>query len=94
MAQREALDSLPFVYSINYCRNSGLAWALSTDPNEVAIVSQWDSKFSRNFDQDKVPSRISYSDNGAVTSWGYDMKPNDHHLSWFKLLMADATKAS
>lgn len=69
-----------------------MSWALTTQPDQVEVVSQWDSEGIRNSDLDKIPTRISYSKSGELSAWGFDLKPRDIEVSWFKLLLSNATK--
>lgn len=41
-----------------------------------------------NSNSEKVPSVISYTDNGKVKSWGYEVVPQDHlSLAWLKIML-------
>lgn len=40
-----------------------------------------------------MPSIITYFSNGKVSSWGFNLDPDRHHISWFKLgLSEEGTK--
>jgi molecular chaperone DnaK (HSP70) len=66
-----------------------VAWALSTDPHVIKIVSSWESDLSNNRDNHKVPSVLTYDKKlGQVTSWGYKLEHRKHHISWFKLALS------
>ena len=92
MEQRESPPpSILNIYSPSL-RYSGVAWALSTKPKDIEIISDWDSEIDHNSDSAKVPTKIAYSRYGNVSSWGFDLEPKDRQLSWFKLLLCDETK--
>lgn len=69
-----------------------MAWALSTDPRNIVIVSSWESDFSNNHDNHKVPSVLTYDKSGQVTSWGYKLESRKHHITWFKLALSEHAK--
>ena len=56
------------------------------------IITGWDSEIDHNEGSAKVPTRISYSKYNNISSWGFDHDPQDTQLSWFKLLLCEATK--
>lgn len=56
------------------------------------IITGWDSEIDHNEGSAKVPTRISYSKYGNVSSWGFDHDAQDRQLSWFKLLLCEETK--
>lgn len=74
-------------------RYSGVAYALSTRPKVIEVISDWESEIDHNSDSAKVPSKIAYSKDGNVTSWGFDHDPVDNQFSWFKLLLSEDTKS-
>jgi molecular chaperone DnaK (HSP70) len=69
-------------------RYSGVAWALSTSPADIDIISSWDSDLPANSDNHKVPSVLTYDSKRNVNSWGYKLERRRHHISWFKLLLS------
>lgn len=71
------------------CRYSGVAWALSTSPADISIISSWESDLPANSDNHKVPSVLTYDSKGNVNSWGYKLERRRHHISWFKLLLSN-----
>ena len=72
------------------CRQSGVGWAVSTNPTDLKWISSWDSN-SLNTDYDKVPTVISYNQYGAVSSWGVEsVPPGNHQFKYFKLLLSDS----
>lgn len=69
---------------------SGVAWALSTSPKDINIVSSWDSDQPHNSDLHKVPSALTYNSKNEVTSWGFALEPRRrNHISWFKLGLSE-----
>lgn len=56
------------------------------------IITGWDSEIDHNEGSAKVPTRISYSKHGNISSWGFDHDNQDRQLSWFKLLLCEETK--
>ena len=66
-----------------------MAWALSTSPADICIISSWESDLPANSDNHKVPSVLTYDSRGIVSSWGYKLEPHRHHISWFKLLLSE-----
>jgi hypothetical protein len=58
----------------------------------VDIITGWDSEIDHNEGSAKVPTRISYSKYRNISSWGFDHDAQDTQLSWFKLLLCEATK--
>lgn len=77
----------------NDVRFSGIAWALSTSPADISIISSWPSHLTANSCQQKVPSAFTYSSDGKVASWGYKLESRRHYIEWFKLgLSQEATK--
>ncbi|KAF5638257.1 mitochondrial-type heat shock 70 [Fusarium tjaetaba] len=67
---------------------SGIAWAYSREPEEIELVTSWDSEFNRCFDVEKAPTQLLYDDN-KDTSWGYSIPASEDALKWFKLLLLD-----
>ncbi len=66
-----------------------MAWAVSTSPADINIISTWESDLPANSDNHKVPSILTYDGRGIVTSWGYKLEPRRHHIEWFKLLLSN-----
>jgi molecular chaperone DnaK (HSP70) len=63
-----------------------VTWALSECPKEINIISSWASDLGY-LSADSVPTVLTYDSQGTVTSWGYKLDRNRHHLSHFKLLL-------
>ena len=72
------------------CRYSGVAWARSTRPDTIQVISGWDGHtYHQCRDKEKVPSLLSYDRHGKPASWGYSVAPPEKRLKWFKLLLID-----
>ncbi|PUU78958.1 hypothetical protein B9Z19DRAFT_980951 [Tuber borchii] len=72
---------------------SGLAYIHTTEPDykNIEVIDSWPGRGNTN--HVKVPTEISYSDNGAT--WGYEIPPEGIRHGFFKLLLdvnAAATK--
>ncbi|KAF5601485.1 mitochondrial-type heat shock 70 [Fusarium subglutinans] len=67
---------------------SGIAWAYSREPEEIELVTSWDSELNRCSDVEKAPTQLLY-DNNKGTSWGYSIPASEDALKWFKLLLLD-----
>ena len=67
--------------------HSGMAWAYSKQPNDIKVITNWDSHNWGDYDQWKAPTEIAYgasSSESAVAKksttnstddiiWGYDI---------------------
>jgi molecular chaperone DnaK (HSP70) len=72
---------------------SGVAWAFSTSPDDVAIISSWKADSRRAADDEKCPSSISYDEDGNVTCWGFHtINDTGDRFKNFKLLLSQATR--
>ncbi|KXH62515.1 hypothetical protein CNYM01_01726 [Colletotrichum nymphaeae SA-01] len=70
---------------------SGVSWAYSGQPDNIEVISRWESKINLNSDKEKVPSSILFRGKRGNSSWGYAI-PRDgkqEPLKWFKLLLVD-----
>ncbi|KAF5263244.1 hypothetical protein FOXYS1_6008 [Fusarium oxysporum] len=68
---------------------SGIAWAYSREPEEIELVTSWDSEFNNCSDVEKAPTQLLYDDKKG-TSWGYSIPASKDALKWFKLLLLDS----
>ncbi|EHK15658.1 uncharacterized protein TRIVIDRAFT_38815 [Trichoderma virens Gv29-8] len=79
-----------FVIGIDFGTTfSGVAWARSTRPDQISILTNWKSCFSFNSDKEKVPTSISYKNKDDVPVWGYAAPIGESTLKWFKLCLLD-----
>ncbi|KAL2873752.1 hypothetical protein SGCOL_011067 [Colletotrichum sp. CLE4] len=70
---------------------SGVSWAYSGQPDDIEVISRWESKINLNSDKEKVPSCILFRGKRGNPFWGYAI-PSDgkqEPLKWFKLLLVD-----
>ncbi|KAF5235489.1 hypothetical protein FANTH_11713 [Fusarium anthophilum] len=72
---------------------SGVAWAYSREPEDIELVTSWDSELSHCSDIEKAPTQLLY-DNNKGTSWGYSIPADKDALKWFKLLLLDSGDVS
>ncbi|KAL6868456.1 hypothetical protein J3F83DRAFT_714726 [Trichoderma novae-zelandiae] len=68
---------------------SGVAWARSTRPEQVDIITSWKSLFNFNSDKEKVSTTISYTEQDQAPLWGYAAPIGESTLKWFKLCLLD-----
>ncbi|KAJ4131118.1 hypothetical protein NW768_006660 [Fusarium equiseti] len=68
---------------------SGVAWSYSREPDEIEIVTSWDSELHHCSDVEKAPTQIYYDEKGRSIKWGYSIPPEKEPLKWFKLLLLD-----
>ncbi|KAF9769155.1 hypothetical protein IL306_013482 [Fusarium sp. DS 682] len=69
---------------------SGVAWAFSKQPDDIEIVTSWDSQLNHCSDVEKAPTQLCYDENGQDVKWGYGIPSENEPLKWFKLLLLDA----
>lgn len=67
---------------------SGVAWAYSKQPEDVNIITNWDSIEFASADKGKAPTKISYGNGYEQMTWGYGVADNEA-VEWFKLLLLD-----
>ena len=66
-----------------------MAWAYCHQPNDIEVITNWDSKLSYNADNEKAPTKLLYSGKHSEVTWGYDIAAEHEPLKWFKLLLID-----
>lgn len=88
--------------STDVSRHSGVAWAYSEQPDDIKIVTNWDSQEWLNTDKGKAPTEIAYpsrasysqaardsgADQNGQIAWGYGIG-DEEPIKWFKLLLLD-----
>ncbi|EHK40875.1 uncharacterized protein TrAtP1_004241 [Trichoderma atroviride] len=67
---------------------SGVAWAISTRPANINMITSWDSAKYHCSDKEKTPSIMSYEQNGKVL-WGYSVSDKKSSIEWSKLCLLD-----
>ncbi|KAM0564414.1 hypothetical protein ACHAPJ_000627 [Fusarium lateritium] len=73
---------------------SGVAWTHSREPDEIEVVTSWDTELRQCADIEKAPTQLYYDENGKDVSWGYAISPEKEPLKWFKLLLLDSKDLS
>ncbi|KAL6788341.1 actin-like ATPase domain-containing protein [Trichoderma sp. SZMC 28012] len=68
---------------------SGVAWARSTRPEQINIITSWKTSFNFNSDKEKVPTSISYRNKDETPAWGYAAPIGESSLKWFKLCLLE-----
>lgn len=69
-------------------RFSGVSWACGDHGPQV--ITDWATSRASNADQEKVPSAISYDEDGNVEHWGYEAIELGHAectFRWFKIML-------
>lgn len=66
-----------------------MAWAYSREPEEIEIVTSWESELNHCSDVEKAPTQIHYGHNSRDIKWGYGISPEHEPLKWFKLLLLE-----
>ncbi|KAL4730235.1 hypothetical protein ACLX1H_002268 [Fusarium chlamydosporum] len=69
---------------------SGVAWAHSREPDDIEIVTCWDSEYNHCSDVEKAPTQLYLDKNGQDVKWGYGIPLDKEPLKWFKLLPLEA----
>ncbi|KIL94945.1 hypothetical protein FAVG1_01876 [Fusarium avenaceum] len=88
MAANEPVDDF-IIIGIDFGTTySGIAWAYSREPEEIELVTSWDSELNHCSDVEKAPTQLFY-DNDKDTTWGYSVPADKDALKWFKLLLLD-----
>ncbi|EXA52290.1 hypothetical protein FOVG_00635 [Fusarium oxysporum f. sp. pisi HDV247] len=60
---------------------SGVAWAYSREPEEIEIVTSWESELNHCSDVEKAPTQIHYGHNSRDIKWGYGISPEHEPLN-------------
>lgn len=71
------------------CSFSGVSWAHSREPDDIEIVTCWDSEYNHCSDVEKAPTQLYFDAKGDEVKWGYGIPPDKEPLKWFKLLLLD-----
>ena len=76
--------------TVTLCSFSGVAYALSTNPEQISVVSRWKGElYYQTKDKQKVPSVIAYDKSGQPAAWGYEIQYSHTPLKWLKLLLVE-----
>ncbi|PON21805.1 hypothetical protein TGAM01_v209392 [Trichoderma gamsii] len=86
----QSKDEDPFIaFGIDFGTTySGIAWAISTRPANVSMITSWDSAKYHCSDKEKTPSIISYEENGKML-WGYSVSDKKSSIEWSKLCLLE-----
>ncbi|KAI9171325.1 Heat shock 70 kDa protein 12A [Paramyrothecium foliicola] len=68
---------------------SGVAWAYSKQPEDIELVTSWDSEYNQCSDVEKCPTQLYYGDGKESVKWGYAIPADNEPIKWFKLLLLD-----
>ncbi|UNI14703.1 hypothetical protein JDV02_001305 [Purpureocillium takamizusanense] len=68
---------------------SGVAWTDSEDCQNIRVISTWSTHLRNCSNTEKVPTALSYNENGQVEAWGYDALRQAQEVRWFKLLLLE-----
>ncbi|KAL9484625.1 hypothetical protein ACSS6W_003414 [Trichoderma asperelloides] len=88
--QKASAGDPTFVIGIDFGTTfSGVAWARSSRPEQVNIITSWKSRFNFNSDKEKVPTIISREEKDGAPLWGYVAPLGSASIQWFKLCLLD-----
>ncbi|KAM3481293.1 hypothetical protein MY8738_004549 [Beauveria namnaoensis] len=68
---------------------SGAAWAISKRPEDIQVITNWESETNGCSDRGKCPTHLQYGDIDHETPWGYNVPTDKDLVRWFKLLLLD-----
>jgi hypothetical protein len=92
---------MTYTPNLTHISFSGAAWACSERPEDIKIVTDWQSYEYLNADKGKAPTELCYvkqkrgdlaeNDEGETedSTWGYGIPSNQETVKWFKLLLLD-----
>ncbi|KAF4449449.1 hypothetical protein F53441_7311 [Fusarium austroafricanum] len=63
--------------------------AYSREPEEIEMVTSWESELNHCSDVEKVPTQLYFEESGRGIKWGYAISPDKEPLKWFKLLLLE-----
>ncbi|EFY90829.1 putative hsp70 protein [Metarhizium acridum CQMa 102] len=66
---------------------SGVAWAYSNEPEDIEVVTTWESELNHCSDLEKTPTHLYFGKGDGNIKWGYNIPENGEALEWFKLLL-------
>ncbi|KAF9873766.1 hypothetical protein CkaCkLH20_08876 [Colletotrichum karsti] len=87
-AKKDAVIIIGIDFGTTY---SGVSWVRSGQPNNIEVITNWETQMSYAGDQDKTPTKILYGGPQDDATWGYDIPTDTERepLQWFKLLLVD-----
>nr|POE77908.1 hypothetical protein CFP56_09551 [Quercus suber] len=71
---------------------SGVSWCWSGLPDDIKLVTRWQTRFNFTSDSAKTPTELCYDTTDGKPAWGFDIPANKEAIAWFKLLLVDQDK--
>ncbi|KAJ6446120.1 hypothetical protein O9K51_00888 [Purpureocillium lavendulum] len=68
---------------------SGVAWTDSAECRTIRVISNWDAELRNCSNTEKVPTVLSYDEQGRIDGWGHIAVLQPRTMRWFKLLLLD-----
>lgn len=68
---------------------SGVAWAYSRQPENIEVITNWESELTHCSDEEKSPTLLKYGEDEGQDEWGYTVTSAKDAFRWFKLLLLD-----
>ncbi|QPH01174.1 hypothetical protein C2857_005373 [Epichloe festucae Fl1] len=66
---------------------SGVAWAYSRQPENIEVITNWESELTHCSDEEKSPTLLKCGKYGEQDEWGYTVTSAKDAFRWFKLLL-------
>ncbi|KAI0387656.1 actin-like ATPase domain-containing protein [Hypomontagnella monticulosa] len=66
---------------------TGVAWVRTNQPENISIITKWESDLYGNREREKCPTSIHYGPDG--TTWGYEIPSTAEPIQWLKLLLVN-----
>ncbi|KAH7081489.1 hypothetical protein BKA63DRAFT_462626 [Paraphoma chrysanthemicola] len=66
---------------------SGVSWAVNGGNKKIRVINDWPNPVSTVATSDKVPTKISYGEDGKPHHWGYMVDFKEDCFRWFKLML-------
>ncbi|KAL8792665.1 MAG: hypothetical protein Q9195_004725 [Heterodermia aff. obscurata] len=66
---------------------TGVSWAINGGTKKVRLIDDWPKPNSSIENTEKVPTAISYGQDGQPYHWGYSVESTEKSFKWFKLLL-------
>ncbi|KAI3558107.1 hypothetical protein CABS01_02666 [Colletotrichum abscissum] len=70
---------------------SGVSWAFSGQPNDIEVITRWETELNFASDTEKTPTTVLYEGTQGAISWGHgvSVEKSPDAMKWFKLLLID-----
>lgn len=72
---------------LTFTSHSGVSWAINGGTKKVRLIDDWPKPNSSIENTEKVPTAISYGQDGEPYHWGYNVESTEKSFKWFKLLL-------